>query len=261
MKSKANIKGHPLHPILVCFPIAFFTGAFVCDLITLISDRQFGQTPVFLLIAGIIGGLLAAIPGLIDFIFTVPPKSSGKKRAARHGITNVCVLLVFGAALYYRHWMQEQDILVIAGIEVAGMALLGYAGWMGGTLVYRNQIGVNPRYANAGKYREVYLNANGKQFEFDDFKEMEVNQMCLIHVDGRRIVVSKTEKGWAAFSDHCTHKGGSLAGGAMICSTVQCPWHGSQFDVNTGSVKAGPAKEKIEIYVVEEKDGKLIIRW
>jgi nitrite reductase/ring-hydroxylating ferredoxin subunit len=170
------------------------------------------------------------------------------------------MLLVFGAALYYRTQLQSFDQSVVTTIEAAGMILLGYAGWMGGTLVYRNQIGVNPRYANAGRYREVHLHAANGQFEFDDTQDMDVNQMCLVHVDGKRVVVAKTETGWTAFSDHCTHRGGSLAGGSMICSTVQCPWHGSQFDVNNGNVKAGPAREKINVYKVEDKNGKLLIR-
>jgi nitrite reductase/ring-hydroxylating ferredoxin subunit len=41
----------------------------------------------------------------------------------------------------------------------------------------------------------------------------------------------------------------------MICGTVQCPWHGSQFDVRTGAVKAGPAEQSISIYEVEEVGG------
>jgi len=83
--------------------------------------------------------------------------------------------------------------------------------------------------------------------------------MKLIHVNDKRIVIARTEKGYVAFDDHCTHKGGSLAGGAMICETVQCPWHGSQFDVNTGAVKAGPAKEKINTYNVSETNGKVYL--
>src|ERR671934_160315 len=88
-------------------------------------------------------------------------------------------------------------------------------------------------------------------------EELQVDQMKLLHVGGRRIVVARTEDGYVAFDDGCTHKGGSLAGGTMICGTVQCPWHGSQFDARTGSVKAGPAKEGIKTYRVEERGSEL----
>ena len=83
--------------------------------------------------------------------------------------------------------------------------------------------------------------------------------MKLLHVNGKRIVIAKTEKGYTAFDDHCTHRGGSLAGGAVMCETVQCPWHGSQFDVFTGSVMAGPATKNISIYGAKTIEGKVII--
>jgi len=54
-----------------------------------------------------------------------------------------------------------------------------------------------------------------------------------------------------AFSDHCTHKGGPLTDGVLIGRTVQCPWHGSQFDTHTGRVIAGPAKNKIDVYNID----------
>jgi nitrite reductase/ring-hydroxylating ferredoxin subunit len=62
-----------------------------------------------------------------------------------------------------------------------------------------------------------------------------------------------------AFDDRCTHKGGSLADGALVCGTVQCPWHGSQFDVASGGVKSGPATQRVRTYEVEERDGRLWI--
>jgi uncharacterized membrane protein/nitrite reductase/ring-hydroxylating ferredoxin subunit len=260
MKSKAHIKGHPLHPILVCFPIAFFTGALIFDILALLNGQDFYQTATHLLIAGLIGGLVAAIPGLIDLLFTVPPKSSGKKRGIKHGLINLTAIILFGTALFYRLQVEPPAKLVVAGLEAAGVILLGFAGWMGGTLVYRNQIGVNPRYAGAGKWKEEYLEAINDRVEFTNAGELALNQMRLIHVGGKRIVVAKTAIGWVAFNDHCTHKGGSLAGGAMICETVQCPWHGSQFDVKTGNVIAGPAKEKIIVYPLEEVNGKLYIK-
>ena len=67
--------------------------------------------------------------------------------------------------------------------------------------------------------------------------------MKLVHAGDKRIAVARTEKGYAAFQDRCTHRGGPLSDGVLICGTVQCPWHGSQFDVHTGEVKCGPADE------------------
>jgi len=79
--------------------------------------------------------------------------------------------------------------------------------------------------------------------------------MKLLRVGDKRVVLARTETGYVAFDDRCTHRGGSLAGGVMVCGTVQCLWHGSQFDVSTGKVKAGPASKEIAVYRVEEKDG------
>jgi nitrite reductase/ring-hydroxylating ferredoxin subunit len=80
-----------------------------------------------------------------------------------------------------------------------------------------------------------------------------------VRIVGKRIVLGRTETGYTAFTDRCTHRGGSLADGAMICGTVQCPWHGSQFDAHSGAVKAGPAKKEIEVYTVREQDGQIVL--
>ena len=83
MKSKAHIKGHPLHPILVSFPIAFFTGTFLADCATLIFDNNdLWRIAFYLEAAGICFAILAAIPGAIDYMYTVPPKSSSMPQIA-----------------------------------------------------------------------------------------------------------------------------------------------------------------------------------
>ena len=254
MKSKAHFKGHPLHPILVSFPIAFFIGTLIFDILGLVYDRNdFYTTAMYLEIAGIGFALLAAIPGIIDYFFVVPPKSSAKKRGATHGLINITMVIIFSVALLLR---QKGDVsfMIIIALEIAGFILLSIAGWLGGTLVFRNQIGVDIRYAHAGKWKEEYIDNADGEINVASIDELKVNQMKLIHINGKRIVVCRTEKGYAAFDDHCTHRGGSLAGGAMICGTVQCPWHGSQFNVHTGSVLAGPAKESISAYAVKETD-------
>jgi nitrite reductase/ring-hydroxylating ferredoxin subunit len=130
---------------------------------------------------------------------------------------------------------------------------------MGGTLVSRNQIGVDIRYANAGKWNEEHLQHTNGNVKVAGVNELQLNQMKLVHVNGKRIVICKTENGYMAFDDRCTHRGGSLASGSLICGTVQCPWHGSQFDVETGLAKAGPATEKIQVYKVDEIENELFI--
>jgi uncharacterized membrane protein/nitrite reductase/ring-hydroxylating ferredoxin subunit len=258
MRSNANIKSHPLHPILVVFPIAFFIGTFVFDLLGIITDYDiYYVVSYYMQLSGIIGAFLAAIPGAIDYFKTVPPDSSGKKRATQHALLNITTLILFFIAWILKG--NDVNPYIILGLEMVGIILLFIAGWLGGTLVYRNQIGVDHRYAGAGKWKDEYKHGTRGQIEVAAADELQTNQMKLVHVNKKRIVLGKTENGYVAFDDHCTHRGGSLAGGAMICGTVQCPWHGSQFDVNTGTVKAGPAKEKIVTYQLSEKEGKIYI--
>lgn len=252
MKSRANIKTHPLHPVLIAFPVAFFTGTLVFDILGGIQEKDsFHTTALYLLTAGIGMGIVAAIPGLIDYLYTVPPNSSAKKRATTHALINVCMLALFITALFYRIRADMPSLALVIGLEATGFILISVAGWMGGTLVHRNQIGIDPRYAFAGKWNEEYFTEHQGKVAVGNSDELKRDQMKLVHLSGKRIVVALTEEGHVAFDDRCTHKGGALAGGMMICGTVQCPWHGSQFDVHTGEVKAGPADEKINIYKVD----------
>jgi uncharacterized membrane protein/nitrite reductase/ring-hydroxylating ferredoxin subunit len=248
MKSRAHIKSHPIHPILIPFPLAFFIGTFLFDILGWTMEKEsFWQTGYYLQIAGVAFALLAAVPGIIDYIFTVPPNSSAKSRAAKHGLINVTVVVLFLATWFYRQRSGASPYIILTA-EFIGVILLFISGWLGGTLVYRNQIGVDPRYAQAGKWKEEYINQADTPVQVATEDELQVNQMKLIHVKGKRIVIGRTETGYVAFDDRCPHKGGSLAGGSMMCGTVQCPWHGSQFLVENGAVTAGPAKEGIKTY-------------
>lgn len=260
MRSRAHIKTHPLHPILVTFPLTLFTGTLVFDILAIARDKEsFENTAYYLLIGGVAMALIAAIPGFLDFLHTVPPKSSAKKRASTHAILNLCMVALFGASLVYRTNNEQASGLLILILEGAGFVLMNIAGWMGGTLVHRNQIGIDHRYAFAGKWREEELKSGSGRIKLGNLHDLKRDQMMLTHVSDKRVVIARTEDGYVAFEDRCTHKGGSLADGVMMCGTVQCPWHGSQFDVRNGSVKAGPAGEKISTYKVENVNGTLYL--
>lgn len=257
MKSKIEVFGHPLHPMLIPFPFAFLTGAVLFDASGLLfSNDSFWTTGGHLTAAGIAGGLLAAVPGVVDFVFVVPPHSSGRRRAMKHMVANVSALAFFGIAWALRGGTPS---VLVPAVEIVGLLLLGAGAWMGGTLVYRNQIGIDHRYADAGKWSEARIEAgdNPRFARLGSVDDIGVNQMKLLHIDKRRVVVGRTEAGCAAFDDRCSHRGASLADGVMICGTVQCPWHGSQFDVTTGEVKAGPAERGIATYRLREEQGEL----
>ncbi len=259
MNSKVVVHSHPLHPMLIPFPFAFLTAATVADVARLRGGpRSWTLIGGYLGIAGVATALLAAVPGFIDYLFVVPPRSSGKKRATQHMAGTLSAVALFAAAVWLRGAPEFPASGVVAGFEVAGLAALAFGGWLGGTLVYRNQIGIDHRYANAGRWREqTFERGKDEPLVVATADELKVNQMKLLHINGRRVVLARTEDGYVAFEDRCTHRGGPLADGALICGTVQCPWHGSQFNTTTGTVKQGPAKQKIDTYKVTERGGEV----
>ena len=214
-----------------------------------LNRRELRDVAGHLIPAGIVAGLVAAVPGIIDYITVVPPQSSGKDRARKHALLNTTGLGLFTASwLIERKGRRRTASLFLQGL---GTAVMSVAGFLGGTLVYRNQIAVDHRYANAGRWQEEKRAHAGSRALTSAAAPLGVNQMKLVHVDDARIVVAHTDDGYAAFQDRCTHKGGPLSDGVLMCGAVQCPWHGSQFDVRTGEVRCGPATEGIATYEIE----------
>jgi nitrite reductase/ring-hydroxylating ferredoxin subunit/uncharacterized membrane protein len=254
MKSKAVFMGHPLHAILVPFPLAFLTGAVLFDAAgTFLDVQALWTTGGHLALAGIFFALMAAVPGIVDYLYTVPPNSSGKIRATRHMLVNLSAVTLFAAASWMRGGAASRPTFAIIGLEIFGFLLITVGSYMGGTLVTRNLIGIDHRYARAGKWREETVDApKGQPVIVAKAGELQIDQMKLLRIGGKRIVLARSDAGYVAFDDRCTHRGGSLAGGVMICGTVQCLWHGSQFNAGTGHVKNGPAEQPISTYRVTE---------
>ena len=181
----------------------------------------------------------------------MPPDSSGKSRATKHALLNSAALALFSRRLAGERRLQRTVLpLVLQGIGAAAISL---GGWLGGTLAYRNQIGVDHRYAQCGQVAGRDLENADPATLSAAAHGLDFNQMKLVHAGDRRSSSRRTGKGYAAFADRCTHRGGPLSDGVLMCGTVQCPWHGSQFDVQTGEVKCGPAKENIATYPIEDK--------
>ncbi len=260
MRSKARISSHPLHPILVSLPIGLWTGSFVFDLLARgRNNPSLAAAGFFAVIGGCVGAALAAVPGVIDLFGAVPPKSSARSRGYLHGGINVAALLLFIFVAWRRGGPDARPDNLSLLLSLLGIVGIGVSGWLGGTLAYRNQIGVDRRYANASSLLEREIPDRGHPVA--NVGELALGQMMLAKVGptGERIALGKCADGIHAVQDRCTHRGGPLSDGALIDCKVQCPWHGSQFDITTGRVVAGPAERKLDVVEIEERKGEIYL--
>jgi uncharacterized membrane protein len=133
MRSKASIKNHPIHPILVGFPIAMWVGGFVFDLIgTRWPNPGLWAAGFYCVIAGCVCAVLAAVPGLLDLLYAVPPESSAKQRGLIHGGLNSLNLLLFVYVAYRLGSPSRAPDSMTLVLMAIGVVILGVAGWMGG---------------------------------------------------------------------------------------------------------------------------------
>jgi uncharacterized membrane protein len=144
MESKAKIFGHAIHPILIVYPLGLLSTAVVFDIIYLATGNPTWTTVSFWMIAaGIIGGLLAAVFGLIDYLY-IPSGTRARRIGLLHGLTNVLVVVLFIASWLLRN--NSPDVPSTAAFTLSfvgvGAGLLG--GWLGGELVERLGVSVTP---------------------------------------------------------------------------------------------------------------------
>jgi len=145
MESRVKILGHPVHPMLIVFPVGLFAAAVVFDILYLIVGNPAFPTVSFYMIAtGIIGGLLAAIFGFIDWL-GLPNNSRAKNIGGWHGLGNVTIVVLFAISWFLRRGSADYVPPTLALIlSFAGIALALLTAWIGGELVYRLGVAVDP---------------------------------------------------------------------------------------------------------------------
>jgi uncharacterized membrane protein len=143
MQSKARLFGHQIHPMLVVFPIGLFISAIVFDLIYFGTDNpRFAFVAYWNIAFGLIGGLLAAVFGLIDFL-TVPRNSRAWRVGMAHGLGNVAVVALFAVAwLLRRPDALHLPVATAFTLQIVGVGLATVTAWLGGELVERLGVGV-----------------------------------------------------------------------------------------------------------------------
>ena len=147
MRSRAVIGNHPIHPMLIPFPIAFLTGSVVFDIASrVLSSESLYTTAGHCMIAGVVMGLLAAIPGLIDFTSILPENSRAKDKATYHIIVNTVALIAFLVAFLARPPFAARNFITVLPAYV-GFLFLTVGGWLGGSLVYEEKVGIDEGFA------------------------------------------------------------------------------------------------------------------
>jgi len=150
MESKAKLLGHPIHPMLIVFPLGLLATAVAFDVVGLVrSDNSWFGISYWMIAAGIIGGLLAAVFGLIDWI-AIPSGTRAKRIGLLHGATNVLVTLLFIVSWFLRGTPVQTPSTGALTCSFLGVVLALVGGWLGGELVDRLGIGVDDgAHANA----------------------------------------------------------------------------------------------------------------
>jgi 3-phenylpropionate/trans-cinnamate dioxygenase ferredoxin subunit len=97
------------------------------------------------------------------------------------------------------------------------------------------------------------------EFQTAGQAEIDDGEAEAFEVDGRRIAVANVDGALYAFDDTCTHMGCSLAQGELDGTVIECPCHGSRFDVTSGSVRQGPATDPVETFEVKVEGNELKI--
>ena len=144
MESKAKLFGHAIHPIMIVFPLGLLATAAIFDVLYLSTLNTTWSTVSFWMIAaGLIGGLLAAVFGLIDFL-NIPANTRAKRIGRIHAIVNVTAMVLFALSLWLRWDVPEAPGTPALLASFAGVLVALVGGWFGGELVERLGVGVSP---------------------------------------------------------------------------------------------------------------------
>jgi uncharacterized membrane protein len=143
MESKVKSMGHPIHPMLVNFPLGLLVTSAVFDIIHLVTGNGYWSGIAFWMIAaGIITGVLAAIVGTIDAL-AIPSGTRAKSVSGLHGSVNFLILVLFTVSWFLRLSIPGNPSMVAYVLSFLGAALLGVTGWLGGELTLRLGIGID----------------------------------------------------------------------------------------------------------------------
>ncbi|MGH2493886.1 MAG: DUF2231 domain-containing protein [Ktedonobacteraceae bacterium] len=144
MQNKLKPGGHPMHPMLVVYPLGLLTLSPIFDIVHWITGNGYWSTVAFWMIAaGTLGGLLAAVTGTIDWL-AIPAGTRAKTVGLVHGAGNYLVLALFIVSWFTRLNAQANPPIIAYVLTFLGAALFMATGYLGGELTLHFGVGIEP---------------------------------------------------------------------------------------------------------------------
>lgn len=240
--------GHPLHPAVTDIPVGAWTTALVLDAAQMMTGNEgLGDAADLAVGIGLAGALGSAVTGLTDW-----SESYGKGRdiGVMHGLLNVVATGLYTASLIARRGRSRQSGVAMS---MLGYAIAGVSAYLGGHLVFGEQLGVDHTATQDADKPEKYVPVM-------DEADLEERKPVRVMAGEVAVLLVKIGEKINAISNTCTHLGGPLNEGQLEGDSIRCPWHGSRFCVTDGAVLDGPATFPEREFDVRVRAGRIEVR-
>jgi nitrite reductase/ring-hydroxylating ferredoxin subunit/uncharacterized membrane protein len=236
---------HPLHPAVTDVPIGAWTTAVALDGIEALTGRDLQKCTSAAIGVGVGGAALAAISGMADW---ADLRGEQRRIGMVHALSNLLAAGLFSASLWRRLSGNRAGATALSSAGFLSVALGGY---LGGDLTYRLGTQVN---------RNAW-NKEAKQF-IPVMREEELlpEQPTRVDVQGVPVMLVRRGDEIYAMNDVCSHQGGPLSKGHLEDGNIVCPWHGSTYKLEDGSVVHGPSPFPQPYWEVRVIDGQIEVR-
>jgi nitrite reductase/ring-hydroxylating ferredoxin subunit/uncharacterized membrane protein len=237
--------GHALHPLMTDLPIGSWTSAVLLDSF---GGRESEGAARKLIGLGILAAAPTAATGWVEWADSAGGRPGTRRIGLVHAASNVTALSLFTASYLARRRGRRAKGRALA---LAGSSALAVGGHLGGHLSYVHGEGVAVTTFEEGSTE--WAEAMPEQ-------ELAEGRPACALVDGVPVLLVRKGGEIHALANRCTHRGGPLHEGEVGDGRVTCPWHGSEFDLRTGSVEKGPASSPQPAYETRSQNGTIEVR-
>ncbi|HEX7188473.1 MAG TPA: Rieske 2Fe-2S domain-containing protein [Actinomycetes bacterium] len=241
--------GHPLHPVLVQVPVGAFASAGLLDALP-----GHEKSADLLVATGIASSVPAAAAGLADF---AEMHEQQRRVGVVHAAANTVALALYSGSLVAR---VRGDRGVGRLLGYLGLSVVGLSGYLGGHLAYRQAAGAN----HAEEVPHLVPPGWHDLCAVDDLGPAGEGRLRMLGEGAAAVPLLVVRRGDRidVLSNRCTHLAGPLHEGSVDpdAGCVTCPWHGSVFSLDDGSVLGGPATAPAHAFDVRVEGGRLMVR-